>query len=99
MFVSLLPPCVGSERPVVVVDCLVRGVAIADCIGINTTVGTTDNTVVATIGVGVIVGVIPWQGQGRHSIGCFHSLSTTVVDAAAKAVGDVAAISGNVALK
>lgn len=64
---SLLPPGAGSERNAGV-DCLVRCFSIVACICVDTTVGIADNTVVATIDVDVIAGVVPWQRQGRQSI-------------------------------
>jgi hypothetical protein len=98
MIISLLPPIAGSERDTVVV-CLIRGVAIAVWIGINAAVGTTDNAVVTTVRVDVVLVVISRQRQWRQSIGCFHSLSATVAAAAAKTVTDyIAGISSTVTL-
>jgi len=97
VFVPLLPPGAGSEGDAVV-DPLVRAVAIVTCVGINTTVGATDNAVVAIVGVAVVIGVIPWQRQGRQSIGCFHSFSATVVATTNTVADNVAAISGTISL-
>ena len=68
MLVSLLPPGISSEGDTVV-DCLVRWVTIGARVCVDTAVGTTYNTVIATVGIDVVVGVVPWQRQGRQSIG------------------------------
>lgn len=102
MFVSLLPPGIGGEG-YVVVDRMVRAVDIVASVRINASVGTADNAVVATVGAGVIISLIPWQRQGRQSIGSFHSFSATVVATATMIADDVAdnvaAIYDAVALK
>jgi hypothetical protein len=100
MLVSLLPPGIGGKGDVVVVDRLVRAFDIVARVRINAGVGTADNAVVTT--VGVIISLIPWQRQGRQSIGSFHSFSATVVASATMVADNVAenvvVIFGTVAL-
>lgn len=48
MFVPFLPPCVVWERGVVV-HWQTRTVAVVACVGINTTIRTTDDAVIAAI--------------------------------------------------
>lgn len=48
-----------------VVHCLVRCIDIVGSMCVDTAVGTADNTVVATIDVSGVVGIIPWQRQRR----------------------------------
>jgi len=69
LFVPYFPPRMACKW-YVVVDCLICVVAVAvvDCVGIDTTVGTTDNAVIATTFV-----------ERKQSIGLFHSLSATVI--------------------
>jgi len=64
LFISFLPPGVGSKGDIVV-HSLVRCIAIVGSIRVDTAVGTTDNTVVAAINVGGVVAIIPWQRQRR----------------------------------
>jgi len=68
LFVPFFPPRIPCKW--YVVDCLIRVVAVAVvvCVSIDTTVGTTDNAVIATIFV-----------EGKQSIGLFRSLFATVI--------------------